>query len=171
MTEERWLPVVGWEGFYQVSDHGRVRTVSRKVSTGRGWRIVPQTVRRPGPTRCGYLNITMSRPGRVSTRTIHTVVLEAFVGPRPLGMEACHRDGDKANNTLSNLRWDTHRANIEDAVRIGNLYGPARTHCSYGHELIPENAYRTKQRPNSKHCKQCLSRYNATARAKRKKTA
>lgn len=50
---------------------------------------------------------------------VHRLVLDAFVGPRPAGMECCHNDGNKNNNDISNLRWDTPRSNHADRVRHG----------------------------------------------------
>lgn len=58
--------------------------------------------------------------GRVD-RLVHHLVLEAFVGPCPPGMEACHWDGDPSNNALSNLRWDTHQSNMDDKSRHGTV--------------------------------------------------
>lgn len=110
----------------------------------------------------------MSRGQELRHASVHPLVLEAFVGPRPPGMEACHADGNKTNNALSNLRWDTKRANELDAIRLGTRPDPDRTHCGYGHELTDENTYTTTARPNTRQCKRCLSRYNAVARAKRR---
>lgn len=113
---ESWLPVVGYEGLYEVSDHGRVRSLDRVVlgrnRTGRvlaicyaGRRRVPQ--------------VSIGRDGVIRHRKIHQLVLEAFVGPCPPGMEGCHNDDDTQNNHLSNLRWDTRSANEIDAFRNG----------------------------------------------------
>jgi hypothetical protein len=57
--------------------------------------------------------------GRGRIRAVHRLVLEAFVGPCPPGMEGCHGDGNPANNALPNLRWDSHSGNQLDAVRHG----------------------------------------------------
>jgi hypothetical protein len=61
---------------------------------------------------------------------VHRLVLTAFVGPCPIGMEGCHRDGDKANNRLSNLRWGTPKSNSEDRVRHGTQVRGERSHFS-----------------------------------------
>jgi hypothetical protein len=50
---------------------------------------------------------------------VHRLVLEAFAGPCPEGRECCHEDGDPANNSLGNLRWDSHQANMDDMLRHG----------------------------------------------------
>lgn len=160
-TQEQWRPVVGYEGCYEVSDRGRVRTVPRMVAAGRGaWRHVPQRIRRQAVTNAGYNIVTLSR-SQLTTKLVHTLVLEAFVGPRPVGMEACHYDGDKTNNILTNLRWDTKKANEADAVRVGARPDPNRTHCGRGHLISDENTYVNAR--GIKECRDCkvevLNRY------------
>lgn len=82
--------------------------------------------RRPGwkkmkgsKTPRGYIIASLSDGRRRCQRPVHQLVLEAFVGPCPPGMECCHEDNNHGNNRLSNLRWDTHKANMADAVRQG----------------------------------------------------
>lgn len=121
---EKWLPVVGYEGFYEVSDHGRVRSVDRVITRiSRGKAVdVHYNSRELSPGSIppyGYLFIVLSRGNRPSNALVHALVLEAFVGPCPAGMEARHLDGKPANNQLSNLLWDTHRANCDDRAIHG----------------------------------------------------
>lgn len=112
MTEERWLPVVGYEGFYEVSDAGQVRSLPRK---GSGGRIMTRSL-----NSNGYPNVTLRKDGAHVTRAVHLLVIEAFVGPRPgPGYQCCHNDGSRTNNSLSNLRWDTVRGNAQDKVLHG----------------------------------------------------
>lgn len=126
---ERWLPAVGFEGLYEVSDLGRVRSVPRlQIYEGarRGGKIVRIERRlqgrllKPGTVKSGHKVVIL---GRGNSRLVHRLVLEAFVGPRPLGQEACHFDGDPANNVLTNLRWDTRSGNVRDAIRHGTHKG------------------------------------------------
>jgi hypothetical protein len=77
---------------------------------------------RPIRDRCGYLLIRLWRDGQRWSCRVHRLVLEAFVGPCPDGMEACHGDADPGNNRLDNLRWNTHRANAADTIRQGRTY-------------------------------------------------
>ena len=115
---ERWLPVVGYEGLYEVSDLGRVRSFHRH---GRGKR---GGLRHLPSTRHGYLNVGLSRDGKGTTRLVHHLVLEAFVGPCPPGMEACHGPGGTGDASLANLCWGTKAKNMADKVRDGTLlYG------------------------------------------------
>jgi len=75
---------------------------------------------RPVRLHAGHLLVRLSRKGKQTNRSVHTLVLETFVGPRPPGMEACHfPDRNPANNRLDNLRWDTALANKADMVIHG----------------------------------------------------
>jgi hypothetical protein len=112
--DERWLPVVGYEGRYEVSDRGHI------FSTG-GQRQKPRILK-PVPDRYGYLYVCLWN-GTRKNRKIHELVLTAFAGPRPDGMEGCHNNGVKTDNCWpENLRWDTSSANRMDAVRHGTAH-------------------------------------------------
>lgn len=120
---ERWLPVVGWEGRYEASDRGRVRSLERRVEYMPGRvRTCAARIMRQSPDKDGYLNVNLA-PGanglRASKTRVHRIVLAAFVGPCPEGMEGCHGPGGRGNNRLGNLRWDTHTSNIGDKVAQG----------------------------------------------------
>lgn len=97
---------------YLIGDDGTVlSTHRRKVK-----KLKPNTIRGK------YLRVEL-RNGRKSTRRyafVHHLVLEAFVGPRPKGKEACHWDDIASNNKLSNLRWGTKKENTEDLIRNGH---------------------------------------------------
>lgn len=66
-------------------------------------------------------SVSLYKDGRPHTRTIHRLVLEAFAGPCPAGMEACHNNGNHFDNRLKNLRWDTHSENTYDSLRHGTF--------------------------------------------------
>ena len=115
---ENWKPVVGWEGLYEVSDQGRVRSLDRVIHNG----VAPGSVRpgrilKPWLTHDGYQQVRLTDLDRRVSRTVHLLVLEAHVSPRPVGLEGCHNDGDPTNNVVGNLRWDTHSANLLDIAR------------------------------------------------------
>lgn len=89
--------------------------------TGRVWSTRPYRGNaghwlRPTLTPDGYERVKL---GGVQPHLIHRLVLETYVGPQPAGMEACHNDGNKRNNHLGNLRWDTRQSNIHDAIQHG----------------------------------------------------
>ena len=119
MDNEQWKPIVGWEGFYEVSDLGRVRSSSREGTTTFGRRAYGGTIVKPFPSTRGYAAVNLTRRGARAQIHVHKAVLEAFVGPRPKGMQACHFDGDRSHAALRNLRWDTVSNNHADKVRHG----------------------------------------------------
>lgn len=137
---ENFKPVPGYEGYYEVSDHGTVRSVQRVVMRSNG---APQTVRarvlKAYPGKTDYLSTSLSKNGRVKSWNIHTLVMRAFVGPLPDGMEVRHLDGNAQNNHLSNLRYGTHAENVQDMLRHGTGYAQSKTHCSHGHAYSGEN--------------------------------
>lgn len=71
--------------------------------------------------KSGHIRVTISLNKRLIRRFVHNLVLEAFVGPPPEGMECCHNDGNPSNNSIENLRWDTHISNMADRVTHGTL--------------------------------------------------
>lgn len=107
--QEEWRSV---HPKYEVSNLGRLRNVSDPSNP----RIV-----NGGRNQWGHRMVCIDR----RTRYIHRLVLEAFVGPCPQGMECRHLDGNAGNNVLSNLAWGTHLENEADRVRHGTLI-PAR---------------------------------------------
>lgn len=102
MTEEIWKPVVGFEGLYEVSNLGRVRSFAR----GAKGRIL-----RPGKSSGGHFSVVL---GRGNTRTVHSLVADAFIGPRPPGREVRHKDGKHLNNVNTNLEYATRSRNTQD---------------------------------------------------------
>lgn len=127
---ERWKDIVGYEGSYQVSDLGRVRSLDRAVPHSRGGTqrlegrvLVGGSFRKNGVVMA--VNVILWKDGTPTTRTVHKVVLEEWVGPCPEGFEGCHGDGNPSNNVLSNLRWDTPRNNEHDKIK----HGTSRIRC------------------------------------------
>lgn len=120
---EIWKPVVGYEGQYEVSDHGRVRSVARVVlrKNGSPYRVAPKVLSTHAHEG-GYPRVGLRGGGRSRLVYVHRAVLEAFVGPAPEGLLCCHGDGDPTNNALSNLRWDTQAANVADMVSHGRAW-------------------------------------------------
>ena len=150
-TPEVWKPVLGYERHYEVSDCGNVRSVDRIVTNrlgvsrnlkGRDMKIheyIPSLKVRPARPGGEPLYVRLSLDGKSRIRYVHTLVLEAFVGPRPEGMECCHNNGDCHDNRLENLRWDTPKANGEDMVKHGTNFHTNKTHCGRGHKLSHPN--------------------------------
>lgn len=139
MTDERWLPVVGYEGRYEVSDQGRVRSLLR------GGRYL-----KPLYDRKGYLYVCLTGARSVQKRyPVHGLVLGAFTGPRPPGMVCRHGTGGKEDNRLSNIRWGTPSENNYDLVRDGTHVQARKTHCPKGHPYV------LRDRGGGRRCIQC----------------
>src|SRR5687767_12860617 len=100
---------------YEVSDLGAVRRRTAKGGTRAG------RMKQPSLTKNGYLTVNIER----KPRKVHALVLECFVGPRPEKHDACHNDGTRTNNVLSNLRWATRKENMRDAVGHGTAQSSA----------------------------------------------
>ncbi len=121
---ETWQPITevpnSMLGLFEISALGRVRSLSTKDLIGR---------RKPGkvlmnPRISGrYVRVRLRHHNVRIERCVHHLILEAFVGPRPDGMIGLHRDDDRTNNTVSNLRWGTYSDNRLDAFRNGTAVG------------------------------------------------
>lgn len=157
LPNEEWRPIPGWEGLYDVSNHGRVRSLDRVVIRNDGIkRTITGRTMKPVADRAGHLYVDLYRNNKKHRHYIHRAVLEAFVGPAPERMECCHWDGDKENNLLGNLRWDDRSGNVMDMVRSGVHHNARKTHCKRGHEFTPENT-KVEVRPTTtvRICREC----------------
>ncbi len=124
--EEVWRDIPGYEGRYQVSDMGGVKSlahtaVRRNTLTGGVSHVpVPEKILKPQvQKKSGHLEVKLGSNPAQHIR-VHTLVMLTFVGPRPGGLEVCHNDSDPTNNRLSNLRYDTRSSNRIDMVKVGN---------------------------------------------------
>ena len=105
-----WKDIPGYEGVYQVSDEGQIWSYPRPNTKG-GLRAL-------GLNK-GYPAITLYKDGVSARRTVHKLVLLAFVGPRPENQQVRHLDGARTNNTLSNLCYGTREDDEDDKRRHG----------------------------------------------------
>ena len=130
MRDARWLPVVGFEGLYEVSDHGGVR----RAKSGR--------LLRGSPNKRGYCTVILYRDRKQHSKSVHLMVLEAHVGPRPDGLMGCHGPGGQQDNHVANLRWDTQSNNVRDQLKYGtHPSGATEYACGRGHVRTAENTY------------------------------
>jgi hypothetical protein len=115
---EEWRAVPGYEGRYEVSDLGRVRSLLlHGVSYGVSYDLVRSVPRvlQPTPTGARYLQVNLAG----TMRLVHRLVLEAFVGLCPVGHEGAHLNGNRTDNRRANLAWKTPRENAADRERHG----------------------------------------------------
>jgi hypothetical protein len=168
-TVEQWLPVVGFEGRYEVSDLGRVRSIPRTIVCRDGRRL-------PCPGQIMTVNridtypmVNLSRDGKQVRARLHILVAEAFLGPKPDGhyIEVCHNNNDVDDPRAVNLRWDTRRNNAFQRVDDGRHFMREATHCPNDHEYSAENTrWRISGRTGRPH-RECV----ACKRANGRKTA
>ena len=112
MEQEQWKPIQEFNGEYEVSNLGRVRSMKRYY--GVVGRIMPQTIQ-----RTGYYAVTFHMNNKAYCRKVHRLVIEAFT-PNPDSLPCInHIDGNKLNNHVSNLEWCTYQHNMQHAVRTG----------------------------------------------------
>ena len=117
---EKWKAVPDYEGWYEVSDCGRVRSLERITRHGhtRKQHLLKATL-----NSAGYLRVDLSRDNTQRNVMVHQLVLEAFVGPGDgRRKQARHLNGDPKDNRLENLRWGTAKENAADRTRHGRAY-------------------------------------------------
>lgn len=116
--------ISGYPG-YRVGDDGSVWSCLELLNRGNGyersigsrWKQIKLQHAPSEP----YYTVNLHSETRAKTYRVHQLVLEAFVGKAPEGLEACHGDGNRATNALSNLRWDTRRSNCDDRAKHGTI--------------------------------------------------
>lgn len=109
---ETWKPVVGYEGWYEVSNQGRVRRMKTITSTKAG-RIIGT------PNNGGYPMVALCKYGKIKFRAIHHLVMESFWGPMEAGKNVDHVNGIKTDNRLENLEYVTAKENSRRAYATG----------------------------------------------------
>lgn len=108
---EEWKDIRGYEGFYRVSNFGRILSLDRLT---RKRRFIRSRVREHGSDGGGYPKVELARDGRIETALIHRLVADAFV-PNPLNLPVVHhRDENRLNSRADNLEWVTNKANVQD---------------------------------------------------------
>lgn len=123
----RWRAVVGWEGYYEVSDHGQVRRSGHPTRRTYVGRILKQQF-----SKKGYPTVAMSREGCLVRRQVHQLVAAAFIGPRPGKQQVNHKSGIKTDNHYKNLEYATCKQNIQHAIKndLRAFYGGGMNGCA-----------------------------------------
>lgn len=126
-TNEEWRQVLGFEGLYEVSNMGRVRSMNRTITRSDGQlKKLKEKILKQTTGSHGRLSVSLSKDGKKYYKYPHILVAEAFIGERPEGYHICHIDGDYTNNKLSNIRYDTVSENAIDIYRYGKKSGSGK---------------------------------------------
>lgn len=118
---EIWKPIPGYEGAYEVSDLGRVRSLDREClgKDGRS-EFHPGKILTPyAQKRGGYMDVSLRNGSSRKHRTVHSLVMEAFVGQRPEKCDVMHLNGDRTDNRLTNLQYGTRQENLNQTYEYG----------------------------------------------------
>ena len=141
---ELWQPVVGWEGLYEVSNQGRVRSLDRVCRNGkkRKGQLLAGCISQDGY----YWTFGLCRNGKSKCRTAHSLVAEAFLGPRPEGCYILHGEKGSLNNTPENLRYGTPLENMRDKYKDGTVpYGTKHGNARLTEEKVLEARKRWRE--------------------------
>lgn len=122
--QERWLPIVGYEGLYEISDFGRVKSLRRREA------IRTRILKLVRHKRTGYLYVTLVRDEIKTGKRVNVLVAQHFLGPCPPGMQCRHLDGNRANNHIENLNWGTPKQNQHDRRAHGTWLSGEKNPCS-----------------------------------------
>jgi len=138
MTEE-WRPVLGFEGYYSVSDLGRVRREQGGQGARRG-HVLKQIPRGDSnKDERSYLGVTLCRDGVRTGHYVHELVATAFLGMRPAEQQVNHKDSNPENNRADNLEWATPSDNITHAVTSGRVsLGEANANAKLSNKVVEE---------------------------------
>lgn len=156
--KEEWRDIKNYEGYYQVSSLGEVRSLNRLIKTGTGYRTKRGQKINGVISNRGYVNQRLWKDGKMKNILEHRLVANAFI-PNPNNLpEINHKDGNKLNNTVKNLEWVSRSQNIIHAFETG-LEKPKKS-------IITKTTFDNIVSEISEGCKvkDILKKYNCSAR-------
>jgi hypothetical protein len=121
--EELWKPIKNYEGYYAVSNLGRIKSLKRTIQpVSKSGKVhnsyeIKEKFLKLAKNSEGYLTANLCKNGSRKTVKVHVVVALAFLGERPKSCVICHGEKGKLNNAVFNLRYDTLEANEKDKIR------------------------------------------------------
>lgn len=154
---EIWKDVAGWEGYYQVSNLGNVRSVDRWIPWNGTTKLLAGKPMVPVNSTDGYLMVKFTRNNKATSYRMHRLVADAFVDNPDNLPEVNHMDCDRKNNIAENLVWSTHIENVRHSSRKGHYKHYGSDNQNYGHHTLhefysanPDVAQERLSRPGSK---------------------
>ncbi|MFS0078238.1 NUMOD4 domain-containing protein [Corynebacterium striatum] len=170
---EIWKSIPNYEGLYEVSSYGRVKSLERYVVRKGSTRHVRERILKQDSSRKGYRTVVLSKGGVAKRFFVHRIVLSTFSGLSLNGLHVDHKDNDPSNNYLSNLQALTPGKNnarqklfgtsVSDRGRDGSHHGRKKTHCPRGHALVIPNLVPGKWKERGH--RECLACSRARRRA------
>lgn len=155
-SDEEWRSVPGYEGAYEASSRGRIRSVDRIIVSASGsQRLLRGKVLSGRPDIDGYLEVGLYRRGIQKTVKVHRIVCSTFHGKPDEGQIVLHYDDNPGNNGAENLRWGTASDNMFDMVRNGNHHEVNRKECPRGHLLDGNNLVPSQSVRGGRSCLAC----------------
>lgn len=142
---ETWKDIKGYEGLYQVSKSGKIKTLPREVrNTEKSFRKLGEKIHIPCDNGNGYKYVTLSSNRKVNHVYIHRAVAEAFLCNCFELPEVNHIDGDKSNNHIDNLEWCTRGENMKHAHKSGLTFSH-KGEDSYNAKLTEEKVLKVRE--------------------------
>lgn len=149
LPEEKWSPVLGYEGLYEISTHSRVKSIERTAYRSDGiYRYVPQILLKLNPNSDGYLMMILSKDGIQKNMCVHIMIAKIWVDNPNNHPEVNHIDGNKLNNLPTNLEWGTHRYNMQHAYKTGlvGILKGSNVHCAVINEMIAMKIFKSSDK-------------------------
>ena len=152
---ENWKAIEGYEGYYEVSDLGRIRSLDRYIETDNFRRKFEGKILKGRKDSTDHHMVSLYGPNgkRDHNAKVHRLVLIHFIGHSDL--MALHRDGNPNNNRLDNLYWGTSSENTLDQVRHGTHKESSKGSCPRGHLLVDPNLSKSPSRKGKRICLAC----------------
>jgi hypothetical protein len=119
---EIWKDIEGYEGYYQVSNLGRVKSLRREVACKNGMvKTVKEKILKQKTRNDGYKEVNLNRKGKGFSKAVHRLVALSFISNSENKRDVNHKDGIKTNNNLMNLEWCTTQENTRHSIDVLNM--------------------------------------------------
>ena len=138
-SKEIWKDIEGFEGLYQISNLGRVKSLGRYKKHYSKLVYVPECIRKPGIDKDGYEILPLNKKGNKITQKVHRLVAQAFIPNPDNKNEIDHIDCNKRNNKVTNLRWVTRKENVRHSIDEGHFYHPSKGYIYKRGEMCENN--------------------------------